>query len=76
MNLGGLAESLTENPNRRVAITAHKIRGETGVRNLRTARYILTQLQQEGILLRSGRSETYYINPNPPSASSPYYSRF
>ena len=74
-NLEERAVSLIKNSNRKIAITPIRFQRDMGITNPGTARKVLTNLYNKKFLLKPGRAEVYYLNPNPPRALSPYNSR-
>jgi len=74
--LGKFAESVVKSFSRKLIVTPHIIQRGMGITSSQTAREVLTGLYDKKILLKTGRGTVYYINPNPPSALSPYFSQF
>ena len=72
-----LAKDVVANlPDRKIVITPYVIQQEMKITNPRVAEDILVRLHSRKILLRPGVGKVYYINPNQPSAVSPYSSKF
>ncbi len=72
---GVVGSAVVELSKRRGPITVYALQKETGIRKSNVARNCLRELCSQGVLLKGGVCEVYYVNPNQPSARSPRFLR-